>query len=475
VKRTTFGIGVILLAAVAWPGASFAVTREIADRERTALTPGGTVIYQLSGGLLKDPYDELLNRPFNLHFVNLGRNPGLSPWPGDQGEQDRYADFLIGNNGNTNVRNGSDTLQGTYIEQMHDKLTWGISVAYLGDDVQNTDLAAGANFADSESLLGLDYNFAMSYRLNNRMMLGAGLRLFKNKDSIEDASFTQGVGGLFSEQETKSSGFEANFGMRMFTKETRSWDAMLAIGSGSTERMDFADTLDSTGTVVSRSVISELDVDDMYIEASAGHNRAFLETEGEMEFRLGLRTAEHELANTELSYTDVLGTITPSLTLTGQSPVKNNEFFAQASTLFVRGWTEIFGSARLSYAKIDGSSQVDAVGNIVNEMIEDSELRMGFVMGLRQPLWNERFRLVARASASVSDVSIMTAFDNAASTTDVTQTTTQYAIGIETVLNNMVFDAAWLFGDDSGSGSPTTASRQSIDLDRLVISATFGW
>ena len=68
-----------------------------------------------------------------------------------------------------------------------------------------------------------------------------------------------------------------------------------------------------------------------------------------------------------------------------------------------------------------------------------------------------------------------TEFDNASSTSDTTQSTTQYAIGIETVLNNMVFDVAWLFGTDSGSGGTTLASRQTIDLDRLVISATFGW
>jgi len=96
-------------------------------------------------------------------------------------------------------------------------------------------------------------------------------------------------------------------------------------------------------------------------------------------------------------------------------------------------------------------------------------------MGLRQPLWNERFRLVARAQADLSDSSRTTTFDTASSGTDLTQTTTQYAIGIETVLNNMAFDVAWLFGTDSGSGGTTTVNRQTIDLDRLVISATFGW
>ena len=124
---------------------------------------------------------------------------------------------------------------------------------------------------------------------------------------------------------------------------------------------------------------------------------------------------------------------------------------------------------------LEGSTQVDASGVIVNETIDDSELGLALVMGLRQPLWNERFRLVARAQADVTDVSQSTVFDNASSSTDVTQSTTQYAIGIETVLNNMVFDVAWLFGTDPGAGGLTTANRQTIDLDKLVISATFGW
>lgn len=474
-RRTKFGIGVLLAAALCWPGMSLAVTREIAEVERTPLTPRRSVIYELSGGLLNDPYDELLNRPFNLHFVNMNRNAGLSPWPGDQGEQERYADFLIGNNGNTNVRNGSDVLQGTYIEQKRDRFVWGISAAYLGDDVQNVDLAAGANFGDSESLLGLDFRYAMSYRFSNRMMLGGGVSLFKGKESIEDSSFTQGIGGQYSLQELDSSGFEVDFGFRLFTTETRSWDAKIVAGSGSTKRDDYADTLDSGGLVLERFVIKRLDVSDVYVEASAGHNRAFHESAGEVEFRAGLRSTRHELMNNDLSFLDSLGVITPNLELISQSPITNDEFFASASTLFTRGWTEIFGSARLALGNLDGSTEVDASGVIVNESIDDGQLHLGLVMGLRQPLWNERFRLVARAQADIEDSSSKTSFDAASTSTDQTQTMTQYAIGIETVLNNMVFDVAWLFGTDTGSGGTTGAGRQTIDFDRLVISAQFGW
>ena len=38
---------------------------------------------------------------------------------------------------------------------------------------------------------------------------------------------------------------------------------------------------------------------------------------------------------------------------------------------------------------------------------------------------------------------------------DFTQTTTSYAIGVETVLNNMVFDLAWMFGGEPASASIT--------------------
>ncbi len=474
-KRTMFGIGVLLTGAVFWPVPTQAVTREIVELQRIPLTPRMSVIHQLSGGLLSDPYDELLSRPFNLHFTNLERNANLSPWPGQQGEQVRYVDFLIGNNGNTNVRNGSDTLQGTYVSQRGDKFVWGISAAYLGDDIQNTDLAAGANFADSESLLGFDARFAAGYRVSNRMVLGGGLSAFKGTDTFDDASFTQGLGGSFSLQELDDTGFEADFGLRLFTSESKSWDTTLVVGSGSTQLDDYSDTLDATGAVISRFVINRYDIEDVYLQLSAGHNRRFLESGGEAQFRAGVRSSRHELANTDLSFTDALGVITPNLTLISQSPVTDTEVFASAETLFVRGWTQIFGGARFSMAQLDGSTQVDSVGVIVNESIDDSELRLTLVMGLRQPLWNERFRLVARAQADLSDTNQTTAFDNASSSTDLTQTTTQYAVGIETVLNNMAFDLAWLFGTDSGSGGTTVANRQTIDLDRLVISATFGW
>jgi hypothetical protein len=307
------------------------------------------------------------------------------------------------------------------------------------------------------------------------MVLGGGLSAFKGTDTFDDSSFTQGLGGSFSLQELDATGFEADFGLRIFTGESKSWDTTLVVGSGSTQLDDYSDTLDATGAVLSRFVINRYDIEDVYLQLSAGHNRLFLESEGEVQFRAGVRSSKRELANNDLSFTETLGLITPNLTLISQSPVTDNEVFASAETLFVRGWTQIFGGARLSMAQLDGSTQVDSVGVIVNESIDDSELRLSLVMGLRQPLWNERFRLVARAQADVSDSNQTTTFDTASSSTDLTQTTTQFAVGIETVLNNMAFDVAWLFGTDSGTGGTTAVNRQTIDLDRLVISATFGW
>jgi len=474
-NRKNLGIVVLGASILLLPATVLATTRDIAELQTAPLTLRQSVISELSSGVLQDPYDEFLRRPFNLSFVNIERHPNLGPWPGQEGEQNRYVDFLIGNNGNSNVRNGSDTLQGTYIGPSMGKLAWGVSAAYLSNDIQNSDSIGTSSFADGEQLTGVDLRFALGYRLSDRMVLGGGIGVFGRGDEVEDGSFDELVGGFFSSQDLDESGVEIDFGLRRFTGESKSWNARLLLGFGDTELNDFSEFLDDTGAVTSRFVVTNYDISDLYAQISGAYNRRYLDDRGEMQVQVGVRHAEHELDNTDLSYTDDGIVITPTLELLGQDPVTENELFASAETIFLRGWTQIFGAARLSLTNVDGSTQVDSAGIIVNESIDDSRIGLALVMGLRQPLWNEKFRLIARARADLLDESRETTFDTASTGTDFTQTTTSFAIGIETVLNNMVFDLAWLFGGDPPPGGATVASRQTIDLDRLVISATFGW
>ena len=467
----------LVLAGAAIAGSSRvrATTRDIADLTRTPLTVRQSVLGELTSGVLADPYDEFLGRPFNLSFVNLDRHPNLSPWSGQEGDQDRYVDFLIGNNGSSNVRNGADTLQGTYIAQAMDKLSWGVSAAFLADDVENADAAAQSSFSDAEMLEGFDARFGLSWRISDRIVLGGGLSGFDRSDSVEDRSFEQTIGGIFSLQERAEQGLNVDAGFRWFTGETTSWSGGLAFGLGTTEIDDFSESLDGTGAVTGRIVVADYDVDDRFLELSGGYNKRYLEGRGEMQVRGGVRSTEHELTTTDLSWIDDGLTITPTLVLLGQDPVNETEVFASAETLFLRGWTQIFGGARLALSQTDGSTQVDSAGTIVDESIDDSRTALSLVMGLRQPLWNEKFRLLARARADWVDESVETDFTVASTGTDTTRTGTSFAIGVETVLHNMAFDLAWLFGGDPGPGGASEPGRQTIDLDRLVISATFGW
>jgi hypothetical protein len=454
---------------------AWGLTREIAELRRQPLTLRRSVINQLTADILKDPYDEFLRRPYNLSYVNLERLPNLSPWPGQEGEQNRYVDFLIGNNGNSNVRAGADTLQGTYIGQSSEKFSWGVSGAYLTDDFENSNGALGATFTDGGELTGGDLRFGMGFRISNRVVLGGGVGAYTGTDKFEDGNLSPGLGGSYALQESTQTGFEADFGFRLFTGQRSSWDARLLVGSGETEVDDLSQILDGGGAITDLLVNKDYDLTDTYIELAAGYNRTLVESDGEWQIRGGIRQNERELDNTLLGFADDGTGVVANLTLLGQDPVTTREIFISADTLFTRGWTQIFASARVMHITATGSTTADASGFVVNEAIDDSQSGLGLIMGLRQPLWNEQFRLVARARADWTNTTTETTFDVASSGRDTSQTSTRFAIGIETVLNNMVFDVAWLFGGDPAPGGAAEPSRQIIDLDRLVISATFGW
>lgn len=468
-------LGSTALVALLVAGVAGATTRDIVNLQTAPLTIRQSVLGELSGNLLQDPFDELQFRPYNLSSVNLERYGNLSPWPGQEGEQNRYVNALIGNNGNTNVRNGSDVLQGSYIQQSMDKLAWGVSAAYLADDVRNTDSVGTSSFGDAEELIGFDARFAFGLRVSDRVRIGGGIGAFNRGDEVTDSSFQDGVGGFFSLQDLQQSGVDADFGFRLFQSSSTSWQGQLALGIGDTELNDFSETLDGTGAVTNRFVVTEYAVSDMYVELSGGYNRRYQDRGGELQLQVGYRMSEHELDNTDLSYTDDGVTVTPSLQLLAQDPIGGAELFASAGTLFVRGWTQMFAGARLGLSQMDGSTQVDSLGTIVDEAIDDSRTRLSLILGLRQPLWNERFRLIAGARAEWLDEGLETIIGTTSSGTDFTQTTTSYTIGVETVLSNVNFDLAWLFGEAPSPGGTTTATRQTIDFDRVVISATLGW
>ena len=58
--RPRIGIGLSVAAAMLTVASTQATTRELIELQRVPLTPRSSVIQELSGGVLFDPYDELL-------------------------------------------------------------------------------------------------------------------------------------------------------------------------------------------------------------------------------------------------------------------------------------------------------------------------------------------------------------------------------------------------------------------------------
>jgi hypothetical protein len=103
------------------PGLAAATTREIAELHDVRLAFGQSVLNQLSYGTYREPFDELVSRPHNLLFANIGRHPTLSPWEGQAGSYTRYFNALIGNNGTANVDNEADSIQGSLVFRPSDR------------------------------------------------------------------------------------------------------------------------------------------------------------------------------------------------------------------------------------------------------------------------------------------------------------------------------------------------------------------
>ena len=107
------------------------------------------------------------------------------------------------------------------------------------------------------------------------------------------------------------------------------------------------------------------------------------------------------------------------MTLLSQKPVTTTGVFASARSIFQAGETEVFLGARLGYDMADGSSQTDAAGTISNEKIDDSLLGLGLTLGLRQPLFRDKLRIIVSGHGD-----LLSAKTGTSSTTDRSRTTT---------------------------------------------------
>lgn len=476
-KRTRITTATLVVTALLLPGAVFATTREISELQQVPLTFRQSVVNQLSRDQFWDPYDELQRRAFNLPFVNMDRYGNLSPWPGQEGEQINYLNAFIGNNGNTNLQNGADTITGAYIRKPGGSFNWGVSASYLSNELDNGSVVANSTFSDSDGLTGFDLRFAAAYRLSGSLSLGGGIELANRDDTETDSSFDQGVGGFFGSNSLQQDGVTIDFGARGFMgpEAQSSWQAQVAIGFGTTDLLDFSETLDGNGSVTDRFVLTNYEIGDTLIRLSGAYNRLYSSGKGEMQAQLAYGISQHSLDNSDLSFANIGGVVTPTITLVGDDPVSDNTLLLSFSSVNYAGpTTEVFSGARLSWSNLEGSTTIDSLGTIVNERIDDQLIRLGLSLGLRQPLGTERLRLIASAHSDFVDLEESTIFDTASTTTSGTQTTSQYGVGVEGVFSNITFDLAWLFGEEV-SFSDSNLSRQIIEFDRLVVSAMFAW
>lgn len=473
--RTRIAVAACIAAAGWTVTSTSATTREVAQLPEIELSSGQSVLSEATGGLFRDAYDELRGAPWNLPYANVGRHANLGPWPGQEGEYDRFLNALVGNNGATNVRGSADALKGSWIRRPGSGLTWGVSVAYLADERGDRTSIDTDRFGDDAELSGYDVRFAFGRRSSAKTSWGGGVTLKDRSDETTDRSFEQGVGGFFSTEDRSTSEALVDLGLRRFRGESSSWTARAAIGFGDTELRDLSETLDASGAISSRFVGTKYEVARLSATLEGGFDRRRSDDRGELRVRFGFERTEDDLDNTDLSFTEAGGSVTPTVTLTDQDAVADDTLFASAGTVRVYGTTQLFSGARLAMFATEGSTRVDAGGTIVDESIDDDGTRLDLTLGLRQPLWGDRLRLIAAAHGVWADDELTTSIDISTTAASDTRTTTRYTVGVEGVFSNITFDLAWLFGEDVSGFSSSNASRQVIELDRVVVSATLAW
>lgn len=477
-RRIAVFVGALTCGALVARDAA-ATTRELAGIPQARLTFGQSVLNQLSYETYRDPFDELQTRPYNLLFNNIGRHPNLTPWQGQEGSHARFVNALIGNNGMANVDNDADAVQGSLVRRERATIAWGLSAAVLFGSDESEDSNGAATFRDTDDLRGIDLRGGAAFQLNERRVLGAGFRLIQAAREIGEHSFEPGVGGFEGSSDFDQLGISVDVGVRDFPTARSSWDVQGTLGYSSSGQLDASETLDDTGATTDRFVTADYDVSDLIVGVSGGYNRLRPETLGETEFRGGLEWSIRSLGNTNLSYSETGGVTTPSLTLLGDDPVTTARIFFTAKTIYQAGETELFAGARAGYSMVGGSTRVDAAGTIVNEEIDDSSIELGVTLGLRQPLFTDKLRLIVSGRGDLARFETATTFDAADTRDTSTLSAAQYAIGLEGVLANVTFDLAWLVGEEAPVEPVpiglSSGSRRTVELNRLVFSAAVAW
>jgi len=294
-----------------------------------------------------------------------------------------------------------------------------------------------------------------------------------------DSNFEPGVGGFNGVENFEELGVTADVGVRQFLTQTSSWELNATLGYGDSTQDVSSDSIDGTGAVTDTFVAVNYDINDLSLAVTGSYNQLRKEGLGEMEYRGGLSFSQRQLGNSDLSYTTTGGVTTPDLTLLSEDPVTTTAVFASARSIFQAGETEVFMGARLDYAMSDGSSTSDAAGTIVNESIDDSVTALGLTLGIRQPLFRDKLRIIVSGHGDLLAGKTGTSFDTGSTEDRSTLTVTQYAVGLEAVLANVTLDLAWLAGEEASVvpvpiGLPS-GSRRTVQLDRLVFSAAVSW
>jgi hypothetical protein len=470
----------VLLAALIGPlsGTAFALTRDLANLQPIRLT-FQSVVNQLTYETYREPFDELQSRPYNLMFQNIGRHSTLTPWQGQAGNYTRYFNALIGNNGSANVDNNADALQGTFIRRQTDALAWAISGAFLTGQTVSADSNPTTTFSNDDRLEGYDVRGAGAYQISERSVLGLGIRVTQADSELTDNSFEQGVGGFFGTERFAQLRTVVDFGVRQFLNPTSSWEIQGALGFGTSERDVFSEDLDAGGTITDRFVLTNYDISELDLGVYAGYNRLRNGRLGETEYRIGVERSQRELDNSDLAFQQTAGVVTPTTTLLSQDPITQTRVYLSARTIFQAGETEVFTGADLGYGMATGSTRIDASGFIVNETIDDTHLNLGVTVGVRQPLYKDKLRLIVSGRADIVDHETNTVFDIGTDSDNQSHTVAQYGVGLEGVLANVTFDLAWLQSEEApvvpvDLGLPG-GSRRSIQLDRLIFSAAVAW
>ncbi len=461
------------------PRPALAVTRDIANVPAFGLTFGRSVLNQLTYDTYRTPFDELQSRPYNLLFSGIARQANIDSWPGQEGGYARYVDGLIGNNGAANVDNDADAIQGTMIRRETGTIAWGLSAAALAGTIKSDAASGAATFGDTNDLKALDLRGGAAFQLSNAYVLGAGLRAVLARHDNDDSNFEPGVGGFNGAENFRQLGVTTDVGVRGFLDPKSSWEVQGVLNYGSATQDTFSESLDGTGVVTDKFVSTNYDINDLSFGVNGSYNRLRSEGLGETEYRGGLSWSQRKLGNDDLAFTETAGVTTPDLTLLSQKPVATLSAFASARTIFQAGETEMFVGARLGYDQATGSSVSDAAGTTVTEKIDDSQAALGLTLGLRQPLFRDKLRIIVSGHGDLLDVRTGTTFSGGSQKDHVTQTVAQYAVGLEAVLANVTLDLAWLAGEEAAVvpipiGVPSGA-RRTVQLDKLVLSAAVSW